>query len=484
MDEGLGRRGTETQRTRCREGEAGHDALLDGTMSGTLRSILISTELQKLAKIAVEDPTYVFTSIAHKMGLDFLYEAYRKTRKDGAPGVSGKTAKDYKKNLVGNLENLFLRLKSGSYIAPPVRRVWIEKSGSKKKRPLGIPEFEDKIVQRAVCMLLGAIFEKDFYDFSHGFREEHSPHDAIRDIREYCRTMGINWILDADISGFPAIAPCIALPAASMQSFDNIDHKLLMKFVKQRVNDGGIIRLLGRWLNAGVMENGGVSYSDKGTPQGGVISPLLANIFLHNVLDEWFVKDVRPRMKGRCFIIRFADDFIIGFEFESDAKRVQDALTKRFEKYGLTIHPEKTKMIEFGKPSHTDAGKRGGNTFDFLGFTHYWARSLNGNWVIKRRTSRKRVQRTISSLWEWCRTNRHLPIMEQHRMLRAKLRGHFQYFGIRCNMRSMEVVLHHALRGWKYWLSRRSRKSALSWEKFEKLLELLPLPTPKIVHSI
>ena len=263
MDERLGRRGTETQGVRCREGEAGHNAPLDGITSGTLRSILVSTELQRLAEIAVKDPTYVFTSIAHKMGLDFLYEAYLRTRKDGAPGVSGKTAKDYKKNLEGNLENLFLRLRSGSYIAPPVRRVWIEKSGGKKKRPLGIPEFEDKIVQRAVCMLLGAIFEKDFYDFSHGFREGRSPHDAIRGIREYCRTMGINWILDADVSGFPAIAPCIALPLASMQSFDNIDHKLLMQFVKQRVNDGGIIRLLGRWLNAGVMDNGGISYSDR-----------------------------------------------------------------------------------------------------------------------------------------------------------------------------------------------------------------------------
>jgi len=293
-------------------------------MKDTQKSLLISTDLRQIAEQAKEDPAKVFIALAHRMDINFLKEAYRQVRKDGAPGISGATAKDYKKNLTTNLENLHEQLKGKQYVAPMIKRVWIEKEGG-KKRPIGITEFEDKIVQKAVSMLLGAVYEQDFYDFSHGFREGHSAHQALKELRDLCMNNNIQWLIDADISGF----------------FDNINHEKLRGILRKRVNDGGIMRLIGKWLNAGVAEGEVVSYNEKGTPQGGTISPVLANIYLHQVLDEWFIKEVKPRLKGRCFIVRFADDFIIGCEHEEDARRVMEVLPKRFDRYDLTIHPER-----------------------------------------------------------------------------------------------------------------------------------------------
>jgi len=437
-------------------------------MRDTQKSQIISTDLRRIAKQAINDPAKVFISLAHQMDVDFLIEAYRRVRKGGAPGLSGVTAKEYAKNLAANLENLHERLKDRKYVAPMIKRVWIDKEGGKKKRPIGLTEFEDKIVQKAVAMLLGAVYEQDFYDFSHGFREGHSAHQALKELRDLCMRYGIKWLIDADISGF----------------FDNLDKAKLREILKLRVNDGGLMRLIGKWLNAGVVEGDVVSYSDKGTPQGGVISPVLANIYLHHVLDEWFMKEVKPRMKGHCFIIRFADDFIIGCQHEEDARRIMEVLPKRFDNFGLTVHPEKTKLIPFGKPIARKEISKGEATFDFLGFTHYWAKSLQGNWVIKRKTARKKVRKAVVAMREWCRINRHKPLTWQYSILASKLRGHFQYFGIRCNMRSMEAVLHFVIRGWRYWLSRRSHKSAIPWDKFRKLLEACPLPKPRIVHNV
>jgi group II intron reverse transcriptase/maturase len=407
----------------------------------------------------------VFTTLAHHMDVEWLREAYRLTPKDRAAGVDGVTAKQYGENLEENLSDLHKRLRSGRYFAPPVERAWLDKEDG-SKRPIGKPTFEDKIVQRAVVMLLGAIYEQQFYDFSYGFRPERSAHQALQVLREQCLKMNIGWIVDADVTGF----------------FDNLDRKLLREFIKQRVNDGGILRLIGKWLHAGVLEEGMLTYPEKGTPQGGVISPMLGNIFLHYVLDEWFAKEVKPRMKGRCFLIRFADDFVIGCELESDARRIVRVLPKRFGRFGLTIHPEKTALIAFREPGSSCGG--GNGTFDFLGFTHYWAKSRRGAWVIKRRTASKRLRRAKKSLWRWCRNNRHRPLAEQYRTLCQKLRGHFQYYAIRGNFCRLAAIFLHAKQAWRYWLSRRSHKSYISWEKFARLLQAYPLPRPRILHGI
>jgi hypothetical protein len=243
------------------------------------------------------------------------------------------------------------------------------------------------------------------------------------------------------------------------------------------------LRLIGKWLNAGVLEDETLTYPDRGAPQGGVISPMLANIFLHHVLDEWFECEVKPRMKGRCFLIRFADDFIIGCEKEEDARRIMAVLTKRFARFNLTIHPKKTKLIKFGKPGSGDPGNENG-TFDFLGFTHYWTKSRRGYWVIKRETAGKRLRRAMKRVRQWCRNNRHKPLVEQYRTLQQKLRGHYQYYGIRGNYRKLEALYKKAEKVWRYWLSRRSAKGAIPWEKYKKLKAKFPLPRPRIVHSI
>lgn len=437
-------------------------------MGGRLRSITILTKLQRIAEQAVQQPEWIFTNLAHHMDVDFLREAYRRTRKDAAPGIDGVTAKEYAENLEESLNTLYERMRGGRYKAPPVKRVWLEKEDG-SKRPIGMPEFEDKIVQRAVSMLLGAIYEEDFYDFSHGFREKHSPHQALQELREQCMKMNINWIVDADVSGF----------------FDNLDHGILREVIRKRVNDGTIIRFIGKWLNAGVVDGGSLVYPEKGTPQGGVISPMLANIFLHHVLDEWYVREVKSKLRGKSFLIRFADDFIIGCERKEDALELMEELPKRFESFNLNIHPEKTALIEFSKPSRKDESAKGRGTFNFLGFTHYWAKSRRGNWVIKRRTMKERIMRAKRALWQWCRKSRHWSAEEQHRKLAEKLRGHYEYYGIRCNYEKLREIYRQAKRAWRYWLSRRSHKSHINWDKFENtFLKKWPLPKPKIVHCI
>ena len=352
---------------------------------------------KQIAKQAREYPERAFTSLVHLMDVDFLGEAYRKTRKDRSPGVDGITAKEYALRLEENLDNLHNRLRENRYKAPPVKRAWIAKDDG-SQRPLGMPIFEDKIVQRAVSMLMSAAYEQDFYDFSFGFREGYSPHQAVKEVRKKCNNLNFHWIVDADVSGF----------------FDNLDHGILREIIQKRINDGGLIRLIGKWLKAGVLDGDVLIYPKKGTPQGGVISPLLANIFLHQVLDEWYVKMIRPRLKGRSFLIRFADDFIIGCELEEDAQRIIAVLPKRFNRFNqIAVHPKKTKLVDFRPPNR---GKESGNethTFDFLGFTHYWVKSRKGSWVIKRKTTAKRVRRAMKSIWVWCRDHRHYNMPEQ-----------------------------------------------------------------------
>ncbi len=430
----------------------------------------ISTKLQQIAELARNAPEITFTTIAHHLDLAWLREAYRRTRKDGAPGVDGSSAEQYAEQLEENFRSLLERAKSGTYRAPPVRRVHIPKGDGSQTRPIGIPTFEDKVLQRAVAMLLEAVYEEDFAPFSYGFRPRRSAHDALATLRDSIMEMGGGWIIEVDIRKF----------------FDSVNHERLREVVRRRVRDGVVLRLIGKWLNAGVLEGLELSYPGVGTPQGGVISPLLANIFLHEVVDLWFVRDVLPRLSGRAKLVRYADDMVFAFDREEDARRVFDVLPKRFGKYGLTLHPEKTRLVKFTRPSRRPPNdgedKAGNGTFDFLGFTHHWGRSRAGYMIVKRRTAKDRFSRALRRIKEWCRDHRHAPLGVQQQGLALKLRGHYAYFGITANFAALKRLLHEVKRTWRKWLSQRSRDGVYTWKRMTALLERLPLPRPRIVH--
>ena len=434
---------------------------------------IVSTRQGRTAALARQAPQMGFTSLNHHIDLAWLREAYQRTRKDGAVGVDGQTAADYEANLEANLQSLLDRAKSGTYRAPPVRRVHIPKGTGGDTRPIGIPTFEDKVLQRAVVMVLEAIYEQDFYDGSYGFRPGRSAHQALDALWQQTMQMGGGWILEVDIRKF----------------FDTLDHAHLRELLQRRVRDGVLLRLIGKWLNAGVLEDGAISYPEAGSPQGGVVSPALSNVYLHYVLDDWFERDVRPCLKGRAFLIRYADDFVMGFSCEEDAKRVMEVLPKRFGKYGLTLHPDKTRLVPFRRPSrHPPRDDPGSEwppgTFDLLGFTHYWGRSRQGNWVVKRKTARSRLTRAIHAIAQWCRLNRHRPVAEQHQTLSQKLRGHFAYYGITGNAVCLSRFRHEVAGIWRKWLGRRKRGGPPPWERFAALLKRYPLPAAVTVHSV
>jgi group II intron reverse transcriptase/maturase len=446
-------------------------------MPGNLKSVL--TVQQRIAELAQRSPDFAFFSLAHHIDLYWLEAAYHRTRKDGCAGIDDVTGKQYAENLHDNLQNLLNRLKSGTYKAPPVKRKHIPKGTSGETRPIGIPTFEDKIVQRAVVMLLEPIYEHDFHDSSFGFRPRRSAHQALQAVWDATMAVYGGWVLEVDIRKF----------------FDTLDHKHLQEFVSRRVRDGVLRRLIGKWLNAGVMEDGELSFTESGSPQGGVISPLLANIYLHYVLDEWSEKQVKPVMRGKCRLIRFADDFVIVFQLKYDADRVMAVISKRFEKYGLTIHPDKTKLIDFRSPNGFERcreekscgnGKesKGPETFDLLGFTHYWGKTQRGNWAVMRKTMKSRMARSVQKIDQWCREHRHESIQEQWKKLCAKVRGHYGYYGITGNARSLECFLRQVQRSWQRWLNRRNSRRNFTWEKFRRFLVCYSLPTPKTVHSV
>ena len=441
-------------------------------MTGSPNLETVSTRLQRIAQLAREDPKRALLSLAHHIDIDLLREAYRRTRKDGAAGVDGQTAAAYQENLEENLQSLLDRFKSGRYQAPPVRRAYIPKgSDPSKKRPIGIPTFEDKVLQRAVAMVLEAVYEQDFLDCSYGFRPGRSAHQAIRNLWQGLMSMGGGWILEADIQSF----------------YDTLDHRQLRSFLDQRVRDGVIRRALDKWLKAGVMEGGSLSHPTTGTPQGGVVSPLLSNIYLHEVLDTWFEAVVKPRLQGAAFLIRFADDFVVAFQLESDARRVQEVLPKRFGKYGLSLHPDKTRLVRFeqpgGKAEPEGTQPKEPRSFDSLGFTHFWERSRRGTWMVKRKTAADRITRFLRQLSQWCQDNRHAPIGWQQTQLLSKLRGHGGYYGITGNSKSLGSIHHWVVRIWRKWLSRRTRDSNLTWERFNLLLKRYPLPNLRICHA-
>jgi group II intron reverse transcriptase/maturase len=454
---------------------------LEGNMTGSLKPEAVFTRQQRIAELAKQSREFAFLSLNHYLDLYWLEAAYARTRKDGAVGVDGQTAAEYAAHLEENLQSLLDRAQSGTYRAPPVRRVYISKRpGSQETRPLGIPTFEDKVLQRAVAMLLEPIYEQNFMDCSYGFRPGRSAHQALGALREGLMQFGGGWILDVDIRKF----------------FDTLQHGCLRELLRQRIRDGVVLRLIGKWLNAGVWEDGTLTHPGEGTPQGGVISPLLSNVYLHYVLDVWFEQEVKPRLAGRAFLIRFADDFVIVFQHEADARRVLEVLPKRFAKFGLTLHPEKTRLVGFVRPHRvcsTPAAPSAAvqnitaqalGTFDLLGFTHYWGYSRNGYWVVKRKTARSRLRRAILAASEWCRRNLHQPVAEQHRTLCQKLRGHFAYYGITGNSWSLSSFREAVTDAWRKWLSRRNRDRPMTWVVFTRLLEHYPLPMPRIVHDV
>ena len=428
----------------------------------------ISTKMERIAKLAKEAPDMTFRSLAHYIDINWLREAYRRTRKDGAAGIDHQTAAQYAERLEENLASLLERAKAGTYRAPPVRRVHIPKDNG-ETRPLGVPTFEDKVLQRAVAMVLEAVYEQDFLACSYGFRPERSAHQALETLQCEMTWMRGGWVLEVDVRKF----------------FDTLDHGKLREVLGRRIRDGVLVRLIGKWLNAGVLERGELYFPSTGTPQGGVILPILANVFLHDVLDAWFHTEVTPCLSGKARLVRYADDAVFVFANERDARRVHDVLFKRFAKYGLELHPEKTKLVEFRRPdgkASQDDNRPRPRSFDFLGFTHFWGRSRLGKWVVWRKTAKDRFRRGLKRIGEWCRRHRHVPIRAQQQALTRKLRGHYEYFGLWGNSLALRNFAYQVSQTWWKWLRSRSQRP-MPWQGMAALLKRLPLPAPRITHK-
>jgi group II intron reverse transcriptase/maturase len=396
-----------------------------------------------------------------------LERAYRRSRKGAAAGVDGVTKEEYGQSLQSNLRDLHARLKSKRYRHQPIRRVHVPKD-SGQTRPIGIAAFEDKLVQDALREVLEVVYEQDFLDCSYGFRPGRSPHDAVRALDRIVHRGEVSWILEADVVSF----------------FDSLDRNELKKMLEIRVADGSLLRLIGKCLHAGVLDGAAYAEPEVGTAQGSALSPILGNLYLHYVLDLWFEREVKPRLRGRATLLRYCDDFIIGFELEEDARRVMEVLGKRLGRFGLTLHPEKTRVLPFRKPPESQSSGKGPATFDFLGFTFYYARSREGHWGLRCKTRRARVRRAIVSVSEWCRRHRHDAVKDQHAALSSRLRGHYQYFGVSGNYRSLQTVAVAATRLWLKWLCRRSQRSRLNWQRYRDLLGQFPLPMPRITVRI
>lgn len=435
--------------------------MVDATTSGA-----VSPGLLMVAERAKKNPSERILSLCRFVDTAALARAYGRLRKDAAVGVDGMTVEKYGQHLEVNLDELHARLKAGQYRHQPIRRVLIPKDKG-KTRPIGISSVEDKIVQGALREVLEAVYEQDFLDCSHGFRPRRGAHGALRVLNRAVRAGWVRFILEADIVSF----------------FDRIDRAKLMAMLRERIADESLMRLVGKCLHVGVLDGAEYSEPDVGTAQGSVLSPLLGNIYLHNVLDLWIERDVKPRLRGRCALVRYADDFVIAFERQDDAERVMDVLHRRMEKYGLDLHPEKTRLLPFSPPRGDDDGK-GSATFDLLGFTLYWRRLRRGGWAMWCRTRRARISRAIKAAADWCRRHRHLPVKEQHAALVRRVQGHINYFGVNGNVESLARVIHGVRRAWRKWLNRRSQRARVTWERFLEIEKRFPLPQPRIVVDI
>lgn len=436
-------------------------------MTGAKTSGSMSTGLLKVAERARRDPQARILALAHLLDEELLWGAFERIRLDAAVGVDGITKEKYREHVEDNLRVLHDRMKAGQYRHQPIRRVHIPKAPG-KTRPIGISTIEDKVVQNALHLVLEAIYEQDFLGCSYGFRSGRSPHDALRAVNATVMRGRMNWVLEADIKSF----------------FDSLDRKRLVEMLRQRIADESFLRLVGKCLHVGVLDGEEYSEPHEGTTQGSTLSPILGNIYLHYVLDLWFEREVRPRMRGTAQLIRYADDFIILFERRDDAERVFAVLPKRMARFNLTLHPDKTRLLPFGRPPRGQSGGKGPATFDFLGFTVYWRRTRGGTWAPGLKTRRARLQRATQAIAEFCRRHRHDPVTEQHAALCRKLRGHYQYFGVNGNLDSLRKVAFATARAWLKWLRRRSQRTRLTWERFNALLVALPFPRTRIYVQI
>lgn len=426
-------------------------------------------KLTLIAQHAKREPEMQFISLAHLLDKDFLKQNFLSLNRNKAKGLDDVSWYEYNENLDENLDSLVNRLKSKKYKPIPARRVYIPKDNG-DKRPLGISAMENKIVEKGITTILQSIYEQDFRDISYGFRPNRDCHQALYELNNQIMSKPINHIVEADIKGF----------------FDNVSHEHLMEFLKIRMKDSSVLHLIGKFLKAGYVDDGLLYTSDEGTPQGSILSPLLANIFLHYVLDVWFEKTVKEHTDGYCELIRYCDDFVCVVRYEKDAKRIEAALVKRFKRFGLEIHPEKSRRFSFGRfeSKNSKAQNRKANTFDFLGFTHFCDKTRKGKFKLGRKTSCKRFKNKCNKMTKWLKDIRNTSKpKEWWDILKAKLRGHFQYYGISGNYRCLKAFYQHTIRELHKWLNRRSQRKSMNWENFNKYLGKYVLPTPKIVHN-
>jgi len=431
----------------------------------------VQTKLQRIAVKASKDKRCQFTSLFHLMNKELLLECFTQLKGNAASGIDNVTKEKYAINLDANLQHLIERLHKMAYKPQPVLRVYIPKPGSKQRRPLGIPALEDKLVQAGLVKILQAIYEQDFINDSYGFRPKRSCHDALRALSQTVEAHPVNYIVEADIKGF----------------FDHVDQEQLMTFLQHRIADKRILRYIKRFLRAGIQEDGQHKASERGTPQGGVISPLLANIYLHYTLDLWFERRVKRNSQGYTRLIRYADDYVACFQFAKDARQFMIDMESRLNQFHLEVAPEKTKLFEFGKLAQSKAKSRGERaaTFGFLGLTHYCSRSRDGKrFRMKRKTISKRFTAKLVAYKEWLKANRTLPTAQILKTTAAKLRGHFAYYGVTDNSKSIRNYTYQVTHTLFKWLNRRGKRGCYTWDKFLKLLKLYPLPRPQIMVNL
>ncbi|GAB3059886.1 group II intron reverse transcriptase/maturase [Virgibacillus ainsalahensis] len=431
----------------------------------------METKLTRITELAKTNHDMVFTSLAHLLNEKNLKQCHHELPKGKATGINGVTKEDYDIELDENIKGLVERLKKKAYRPVPVKRTYINKPGTKKKRPLGIPDHEDKIVQRALAKILNAIYENDFLDCSFGFRPNRSGHDALKILNVYMENRYTNYVVDADIKGF----------------FDNVDHEWMMKFLKHRINDPNLLRIIARFLKGGYMEEGKYFDTDRGTPQGGVISPILANVYLHYVLDLWFEESVRKQCKGQAYIVRYADDFVCCFQYRRDAEAFYSALITRLQKFNLELAEDKTKIITFGRFAEKDCKRKGQGkppTFDFLGFTHYCGESQKGKFRVKRKSNRKKVNDKLKKHKQWLKTHRTMDIKDIMARVKRSLNGYYNYYCITDNTREVENFFDRVKQLLFKWMNRRSQRKSFSWDKFKLFLRKYPLPSPRLKVNI